>query len=126
MPANGALVIALLLVTSVLFALGAWSVVRLSTRALQRLGIDPAAAALWLGLAEFPPEEAPASGPRPRALAHAPRDRAPTRPSRGPAPSPAPRRRRPAVEWGESADFAFAFTAQAPVRHNVARWRQVS
>lgn len=117
MPANRALVIALLLVTSVLFALGAWSVVRLSTRALERLGIDPAGAALWLGLAELPPEEAPASGPRPQALARALRGRAPARPSRGPTRSPAPRRPRPVVEWGEGAEFAFATQAPARARH---------
>lgn len=109
MPANRAVVLALLFVTSVLFALGAWTVVRLSNRALHRLGIDPTGAALWLGLAEFAPEDVAA--PRPRAGA---RRQAPTRPPRAPTPPPAPRRPRAIVEWGEGADFAFA--TQAPAR----------
>lgn len=109
MPANRAVVLALLLVTSVLFAVGTWTVVRLSDRALHRLGIDPTAAALWLGLAEFAPEEVAAPRPRHRARRHPP-----TPPPRASAPSQGQRRPRAIVEWGEGADFAFA--TQAPAR----------
>jgi len=129
---------ALLTVTAVLFALGAWAVVRLSGRALHRLGIDPLGAALWLGLAEHPPEDVPVPRARPseeepapaarpreavvasaaqgRPRAHVGRRRATVAARRArttPAPAPAARRPRPVAEWGDGVDFAFATSARA-------------
>lgn len=55
--ANPEGVLAMLFTISVLGALGTWAVVAGMVRASRRLAIDWPATLVWLGLAEWPPEE---------------------------------------------------------------------